>query len=79
MSAFRCYALDTSEKFAIEKNNFAFASFDPFWNTSTENQWEISEVGRLTCFVGFLHDFTFLFVMEHLQTDWDRCWRHLCV
>ena len=45
MSAFRCYALDTSEKFAIEKNNFAFASFDPFWNTSTENQWEISEDG----------------------------------
>ena len=40
MSAFRCYALDTSEKFAIEKNNFAFATF---WTSSTENQWEISK------------------------------------
>jgi len=24
-----------------------------FWTISTENQWEISEVGRLSCFIEF--------------------------
>ena len=28
-------------------------SFGPLWTISTGNQWEISEVGRLSCFIEF--------------------------
>ena len=38
-------------------------SFGPLWTISTGNQWEISEVGRFSCFIEFLHDFT-LFVVD---------------
>ena len=33
-----------------------------FWTISTENQWEISEVGRLSCFIEF-------FVCFHIVCD----------
>ena len=39
----------------IEKSVFAYMhSFGPFSTISTENQWEITVVGRLSCFIEFL-------------------------
>ena len=38
-------------------------SFGPLWSIFTGNQWEISEVGRLICFIEFLYDFI-LFVID---------------
>ena len=50
--------------FAIEKNRLRL-HFGPLWTISTGNQWEISEVGRLSCFIVFLFDFTFFVIDIH--------------
>ena len=39
--------------FNLKKKRLRLHSFGPFWTISTENQWEISEVGRLSCFIEF--------------------------
>ena len=53
-SAFRWYTLDTSEKcFNLRKKRLRLRSFGPFWTISTENQWEITEIERLSCFGDF--------------------------
>ena len=61
-------------KFLQKRKTFAFALFssilDLFHRKSMGNQWSWS-FDLFHWF--FLHDFTFLFVMEHLRTDWDRC------
>ena len=50
-SAFRWH---TTDKFSnLRKKRLRLHSFGPFWTISTENQWEISEVGRLSCFIEF--------------------------
>ena len=38
----------------LRKKRLRLHSFGPFWTISTENQWEISEVGRLRCFIEFV-------------------------
>ena len=41
-------------------------SFGPLWTISTGNQWEISEVGHLSCFINFcLFDFTLFMIDIH--------------
>ena len=62
--AFRCYAMDTSVKNS-NLRKMRLHSFDRFWTISTENQWQISEVGRLSCFIDFFY-FT-LFVIEYIH------------
>ena len=53
-SAFRWYTLDTSEKCSnLRKKSLRLRSFGPFWTISTENQWEITEIERLSCFGDF--------------------------
>ena len=46
-----------------EKRRLRLHSFGPFWTISTENQWEITEIGRLSCFSDFL------FVRFHIVCD----------
>ena len=54
-SAFRWHTLKISEKnFNPRKKRLRLRSFGPFWTISTENQWEISEIGRLSCFIEFM-------------------------
>ena len=53
--------LDTSLQ--CDATRLRLQSFGPFWTIFTENQLEISEVGRLSCFIEFLFDFT-LFVID---------------
>ena len=45
------------------KRRLRLHSFGPFWTISTENQWEITEIGRLSCFSEF-------FVRFHILCDW---------
>ena len=44
-----------------------FHSFGTFWTSSTGNWWEITEVGRLRCFIEFFAHFTFLTPFVHLK------------
>ena len=41
-----------------------------FWTISTENQWEISEVGRLSCFIEFF--VWFHIVCDRYTSDYDQ-------
>ena len=59
--AFRCYAMDTSVKNS-NLRKMRLHSFDRFWTISTENQWETTEIGRLSCFSEF-------FVRFHILCD----------
>ena len=53
-SAFRWHTLNTSEKFSNpRKKCLRLRSFGLFWTISTENQWEITEIERLSCFGDF--------------------------
>ena len=66
-SAFRRHnTLDTSEKISnLRKKHLRLHSFGLLWTISTGNQWEISEVGRLNCFIDFLFDFTSFLINIH--------------
>ena len=69
-SAFIWHTLDTSEKFSnLRKKHLRLHSFGPLWTTSTGNQWEICEVGHLSCFIDFLFAFT-LFVIYRYILDY---------
>ena len=59
--------LDTSEFFLQQrKKRFRLHSLGLLWTISTGNQWEISEIDRLSCFIEFfLHDFTLFVVNIH--------------
>ena len=62
-SAFRWCTLDTSEKCSnLRKKRLRLHSFGPLWTLSTDYQWEISEVGHLSCFIDF-------FVWFHIVCD----------
>ena len=37
--------------YILGKKRLRLHSFGPFWTICTENQWEISEVGRLSCLI----------------------------
>ena len=77
-SAFTWYTLDTSDMiFNLRKMRLRLHSFGPFWTNSTENQWEISELGRFSCFIDFFVIFhiviyirlcSFHFFRHHLTT-----------
>ena len=56
-SAFRWHTLYTSENSNLRKKRLRLHSFGPFWTIFTENQWEITEIGRLSCFSEFLVKF----------------------
>ena len=56
------------KKYSIENQYYIFrigqtSAFTWYILDTSENQWEISEVGRLSCFIEFLHEFT-LFVID---------------
>ena len=51
------------KKLQQRKKRLRLHSFGPTWTISIGNQWEISEVGRFSCFVDLLLDFT-LFVID---------------
>ena len=70
-SAFRWYILDTSEKCSnLRKKRLRLHSFGPFWTISTENQWEISEFGCLSCFIDFF--VWFHIVCDRCTSDYDH-------
>ena len=59
------------KKYSIENQYYIFrigqtSAFTWYILDTSENQWEISEVGRLSCFIEFLHDFT-LYVINFFR------------
>ena len=46
----------------LRKKRLRLHSFGPLWTLSTDYQWEISEVGHLSCFIDF-------FVWFHIVCD----------
>ena len=58
---------DNAMLIAVLMTIICFHSFGTFWTSSTGNWWEITEVGRLRCFIEFFAHFTFLTPFVHLK------------